>query len=719
MIISNGLPELLAPAGDMKALVGAIEAGADAVYVGGKKFGARAFAKNFDDEELKTAVELCHSRGVRLYVTVNTLIYQKELADALSYVGMLSDIGVDALIVCDLGLIKLIREKYPHMELHASTQMGIHNSIGADEAYSLGCKRVVIARECSFEDIKSITEKCKAEVEIFIHGALCVCHSGQCLFSSLVGGRSGNRGECAQPCRLPFGKGNYPLSLKDLTLASHVRELLKAGVASLKIEGRMKSFEYVSTVTSIFRQLLDEKRDATEWELERLERAFSRGGFTDGYFKGKTESGMTGVRTEEAKQISRELKMDEPSLQKLTISASAKFKKDAPCELALWVTIKPRYNSYNDTEICISASASGRVPTEAINSPLDEQSLKARLCKMGNTPFSLLPDNISIELDEGLNLSPSEINSLRREAAEKLQRLLLFPLSKEKKELISVNPLKSDQTNAFNSLFEKNSVRADFSGKMILSFRDLKLLRRLLAQKSRLIASAYRIFIPLVSFSELGRSERADIVSLVGADRLGVILPPVIAESELSEVLRFAKNAAAEGIKCCLAGNIGHLPLCRRLFASALADIRLNVFNPSTLSALRELGIDFAIPSAELTLSQAKDIGGFLFAMGRIPLMLTERCFIKESLGCRRCDSSQLIDRRGARFPIMREYKHRNIIMNSAMTYMGDKRGDIDGAGLGVYISFTTEDYEKAKSLADSFLSEKELKTEIRRVGKR
>lgn len=234
------LPELLAPAGSFEALVAAVEAGADAVYIGAKRFGARAYAKNFDTGEISRALSYCRLWGVRLYVTLNTLITDREMDEAIELACELYKIGVDALIVADLGLIREIRRRLPDFELHASTQMSVHNTKGADEAYRLGCARVVPARELSQDNIRKITENSPAEVEVFLHGALCVSFSGQCLFSSLVGGRSGNCGECAQPCRLPYN-GKYPLSLSDLSLAAHIPELIELGVSSLKIEGRMKS----------------------------------------------------------------------------------------------------------------------------------------------------------------------------------------------------------------------------------------------------------------------------------------------------------------------------------------------------------------------------------------------------------------------------------------------------------------------------------------------
>ena len=251
MFRKNTLPELLSPAGDIDCLYAAVAAGADAVYVGGKRFGARAFAKNFDILELALAVEYCHLHGVKLYVTVNTLIEDKEMAEAVAYGAELYRIGVDALIVADVGLIRALRRYVPDLELHASTQLSAHSTSGVEASASLGVSRAVVARELSLTDIKSVVESSSLEIEVFLHGALCVCHSGQCLFSSIVGGRSGNRGECAQPCRLPYNGGKYPLSLKDLALCDHIPALIESGVASLKIEGRMKSPDYVYTVTSI------------------------------------------------------------------------------------------------------------------------------------------------------------------------------------------------------------------------------------------------------------------------------------------------------------------------------------------------------------------------------------------------------------------------------------------------------------------------------------
>ncbi len=298
------LPEVLSPAGNFEVLRAAVYAGADAVYIGGTQFNARMNAKNFDRNAIKEAVEFCHERGVRLYVTLNTLIYDRQLKEAMEFVGFLYNTGVDALIVADLGFAKLIREYYPEMRLHASTQCTGHNAEAAEYLSKLGFSRMVCARELSGENIKKLTQSSPIEIEAFVHGALCVSQSGQCLMSSIIGGRSGNRGECAQPCRLPYN-GRYPLSLKDNCLAAYVTKLIDMGVSALKIEGRMKSPDYVYTAVSLYSRLVDERRNATYQEIGDLMKVFSRQGFTDGYFTGRIDEKMLGVRTGSDKDASR------------------------------------------------------------------------------------------------------------------------------------------------------------------------------------------------------------------------------------------------------------------------------------------------------------------------------------------------------------------------------------------------------------------------------
>ena len=673
------LPELLAPAGSFECLIAAIKGGADAIYIGGKRFGARAYAKNFDIEEIERAVRYAHLKGRKIYVTLNTLILDKEMPDVLEYARELYAVGVDALIIADLGAIRVIREHLPDLELHASTQMSAHNSLGADMAYDLGSTRVVLARELSGENIKRVTEKCKPEIEVFLHGALCVCHSGQCLFSSMVGGRSGNRGECAQPCRLPYnGENSYPLSLTDLSLANHIRELCDSGVASLKIEGRMKSPDYVYTVTSIYRRLLDEYREANENENQALRAAFSRGGFTDKYFTGKIFDKMTGTRGEEDKEISRrEASGESFEIERTKVSAKAEFCLGKPSRLTLISKEK-------------TVTVEGAVPRAAENSPLTEDDLKARLSKMGATFLTLSPEDIDLDLEDGINLSPAEINALRRDGAEKFESA--------RRTLPAPRELRLPQRE-YNLAKAKASAlflnRESFIGAI---------------QKHPMVEEIDCLFLPLFTLEPNDIKEYG----------CGAYIPPIIMEDELQFVREKLQKAKKEGLLYALVGNIGHLSLVKEFDLVPFGDFRLNVMNAYTKEAYRDLGIKDIILSPELTLPQARDIGGYTIHMGRIPLMLTERCFVKENFGCQKCNKAHLEDRMGERFPIIREFEHRNLILNSRLTYMGDKLRDLMAARLteGHFI-FSVESPDEIIKLLFAYYKHEPLPYEVRRLGKR
>ncbi len=672
------LPELLSPAGTFECLVAAVSGGADAVYVGGKSFGARAFAGNFDEEELKKAVIYCHLHGVRLYVTVNTLLSDAEISDALAFSERLYLMGVDALIVADLGLVRELRERLPDMELHASTQMSVHNTAGADAAFSLGCRRVVLARELSRDSISAVTAVCKPEVEVFIHGAICVSTSGQCLFSSLVGGRSGNRGECAQPCRLPYGKG-YPLSMSDMSLAGHVRELIESGVASLKIEGRMKSPDYVYRVTKIYRRLLDEGRNATAEEHGELKRVFSRGGFTDGYFLGKPQSGgMIGIRSEADKAMTRQTEGGVYTPTRVEIFAHCRIKTGENATLSLILPGKG--------EVC----AVGPVPEAAKSSPLSESDVRARLSKMGNTFFLLPEENVSLELDGGLNLAPSVINALRREATQLLESTLAGSRAVGSPEKSGSMP----QGNGFlarrTALFFSPKALEELDAIGGREFFDLA-------------------FLPLWRLKEYsGRVE-------------GVYLPPTVSESEWGEIRPMLTEARERGVEYALVGNIGHIEICKELGFKLVGDFRLNVYGEYARRALSELGVSDCVLSAELTAAAVRRLGGRAILYGRIPLMLTERCFIKDNFGCDRCSEVGITDRKGVTFPIIREYGHRNIILNSAVTYMGDRMKELSGAReVRGHFIFTTESGGRIAEVIAAFKRSEPLRgAQIRRMGRR
>ncbi len=666
------LPELLAPAGDMQCLYAAVKGGADAVYVGGRSFGARAFAKNFDIDELSYAVRYCHIHGVKLYVTVNTLVYDREMRELSDYAAQLWKIGVDAVITADLGVISEIKRRVPNLPIHASTQMSVHNTYGANEATRLGCERVVLARELSYSNIVSVTEKCGIETEVFLHGALCVCHSGQCLFSSLVGGRSGNRGECAQPCRLPYGS-RYPLSLSDLSLANHIKELISSGVASLKIEGRMKSPEYVYTVTRVYRNLLDQGRNASKQEENQLRQIFSRGDFTDGYFTGNKFKAMTGVRSDIDKENSKQIQPMEFSPEKVRVKAEVLMRLGKPSEMTLIMN--------NGRRVTVS----GAVPEGAINSPLAEDEVKARLSKMGATVLSLAPEDINLTLDVGINLPPSAVNSLRRNAAEAL-------VSCERKGEIA------------DFIAEKAARDASCELNSAL-FLDVNVYKEYVCENHRSPGSFDIVFLPIESYIP---------------DANGVYIPPVITDEETDEIVSLIKKAKNQGARYALVGNIGHVSFVREAGLIPIGDFRLNVTNSYSKAEYKKIGIERIILSPEITLPMARDIGGGEIVYGRIPLMLTERCFIKENFGCERCGNASLEDRTGVKFPLMREYGHRNLILNSRPTYMGDKKHDLKEAGIShSHFIFSTETAKEAELIILKYMRGASLEYDIRRIGKR
>lgn len=666
----TNLPELLSPAGSYEALLAAVRGGADAVYLGGKSYGARAFADNFDTEELSRAVRYAHLHGVRVYVTVNTLLFDREMDECMAYVKTLYRLGADAIICADLGLIRRIRHELPDMEIHASTQVSIHNVEGANALAKMGIARVVVARELSEGDICEIVEKADAEVEAFVHGALCVCHSGQCLFSSIVGGRSGNRGECAQPCRLPYnGKENYPLSLCDLSLARHIRALVLSGVASLKIEGRMKSAEYVFGVTSIYRRLLDECRDATREEEKRLESLFSRGGkFTDAYFTGRLEQPMTGVRTEADKAASRAAEPYKAEPMRHAVRAKAKFVLGEPSELTLYDEKK-------------SVTAYGEIPSVAQNAPLNIDDLQTRLCKMGATFLLLNKNDIEIELDGGVNLSPSAINALRRAAAEKFEDAAR-PEPPQIAEL-AIEPLMYDrQAQPFKSavFYKKETLRA----------LDAGALRTLDA-----------VLLPLFSHED-------------GIGANGVLMPPVIFPHEWEEAVSRLRELKGK-IRYVMVDNISQIELVLSLGFEVLGGMRLNITNAYTRDYYRSRGVQHQMLSPELTPSRIRDIGGGVLIYGRIPLMITERCFVREVGGCQRCGSFELCDRRGARFPVLREFKHRSLIFNSIPTYMGDKREQLRSVGME-HMIFSVESADEVRRILRANMRGEELPFAVRRI---
>lgn len=403
--------EILAPCGGAESLTAAVNSGANAVYLGETAFSARRNAENFTPEQLREAVRLCHLSGVKVHVALNTLVFDTELAKLEKTVEMIADCGVDAVIVQDFGVAKTIK-KIADIPLHASTQMTVTSVSGAEMAKEAGFSRVVLAREMSLKEIERVVKSVDIETEIFVHGAICVCLSGQCYMSAMLGGRSGNRGLCAQPCRLNFtcDKRENVLSLKDLSLIPHLREIEKIGVASVKIEGRMKRPEYVAAaVTACRKALAGETPD-----MENLRAVFSRSGFTDSYYNGTFEK-MQGVRTKEdvtaAPKAINELKqLYKDVYKRYSVDISAEIHDGQPSEC---------------TAECsgVSVTVTGGVPQQAINKPSTAEDIAARLSKLGGTVFE--PGKVSCNIDSGLILSASAVNSLRRDVIDKLSEKII------------------------------------------------------------------------------------------------------------------------------------------------------------------------------------------------------------------------------------------------------------------------------------------------------
>ncbi len=661
------LPELLCPAGDMRSLEAAIEGGADAVYFGGADFNARKNARNFDADEMREAVKTAHAYGVKAYVTQNTLCYDREMKAYLSAAESAILAGADALIVADMGGAWEIKKRFPECELHASTQMSGHNLDAARKMAEMGFSRMVLAREASYEDIKFFTENSPIEAEVFVHGALCVCHSGQCLFSSVVGGRSGNRGECAQPCRLPYS-GGYPLSLKDSSLAIHIPRLIECGVASLKIEGRMKSPEYVRDVAKIYRRLLDEKREATREEMTELAEIFSRGGFTDGYFTGRIDKSMLGVRSEDDKKSTRALKPFEGLTRKIPVSVKAEILRGKPCKMTV---------STGERAV---EHVSDIVPMEALNAPLSFDTVKKQLTKLGATAYEAT--EFELALDEGLMIPVSVLNRLRREALERLESFgekVIEKVSDLDEDVPVGAPIKA-RTAVFYSA-EQIPIAAK-------EFFDI-------------------IFLPLHKYNgETG----------------GVAVPPVIFDRERPQVESMLKKAREQGAEYALVGNIGHIELVKKYGFKLCGDIRLNLFNNQSAARVEALGFESFVVSPELSLSQTRDIGGarLVTVYGRLPLMLLEKCVGKELGGCGKCEKgrTELVDRRGAKFPVLREWKHRSVIYNSLPTSMSDKQDLLAKNGIeGLHFIFSTESREECERVISAFVSGSALACPVRRLG--
>ncbi|MBP3494214.1 MAG: U32 family peptidase [Oscillospiraceae bacterium] len=678
------MAEILSPAGSWESMVAAVQNGADAVYMGVGTFNARRSAKNFSPEDFGAAVRYCHLRGVKVYLTLNTLLSDRELDEAADLLRHASSCGADAVLVQDWGVLTLAQEVAPELPVHASTQMSLMSLGGANKAAQLGMERVVLAREMSRDEIGEVCRGCDAEVETFAHGALCMCYSGQCAMSALIGQRSGNRGRCAQPCRLPYGvnepaKKQYPLSLKDANLSSYLQEMEGMGVACLKLEGRMKRPEYVAVVTDIYRRLADEKRKPTAQEQQMLYDAFSRSGFTDWYYQGKKGSGMFGTRPENI-----------PEPKDLFAAAKAGYEKEdkRTVGVAMHCTVRsgaPATLTVTAGDECVTVS--GSVPEAARNRALTDDELRTRLSKTGGTVFT--PTEISVELDEGLMLSASAINALRREALELLTAQLEHRGEGVRKNYDAA-PLPDAPQNGEKLGFTCSIAKPE------------QLTEELVA------CGLEMIYIPLELL------DKVDLAPYADRTRFCAVLPRVFRTADEEKFRRILTDTPY--LSAVAVNNLGHLPIVEGLELEIRGDFGMNVFNSRSLLFLREQGLQSATVSFELRHSQIRDLRKYLpceaIVYGRLPLMVMENCVIHNNVGCSCENDNYLSDRTGARFPLLRVYGCRNEIQNSRTLFLADK-DDYRRAGLRwARLRFTTETPQQCLTVLRRYLGENDYTPE-------
>ncbi|MDE6502341.1 MAG: U32 family peptidase [Ruminococcus sp.] len=639
--------EILAPAGSMETLCTALRSGADAVYIGGKRFSARNSATNFDDNEIVKAVRECHRYGAKIYLAVNTIISDEEAEDFCEYIKFSANAGVDAYIIQDWGGAELIKKCVPDAVLHASTQMSVHTAEGADFLKSLGWKRVVPARELDKKTIEKI-HGTGIETEIFVHGALCMSVSGQCYMSAIMGSRSANRGCCGQACRLPFsssGNRNFSaLSLKDLSLIPCINEL--SGVNSLKIEGRMKRPEYVASAVHELRKTIDGQSP----DMNFLKGIFSRNGFTDGYFTGKREK-MFGVREKEDVVSAQSLLPKVHEIYRherkvFTVDFHAVIKNNTPVE------ITAKCNN-------ISVKTIGDIPEIAQNRPTDMESLKKQLSKLGDTVFSI--GEVTADIDNGLIVSAGKINELRREITEKLTESIISVNTPhititDYKPVFSEKPAPSDKVKirTFCRTVEQVHIAIDISEYVILS--------------------------PSLSLSETCLTEISEYKDKI------ILSPPRFIADEEKTVSRLAYIKEKYGINRLICNTPDCIAIGKKLGFRLHGNFTLNIFNSFSAEYMETIGLEDFIFSPEAKLQQINNIHTDLpmgvLVYGKIPLMLTRNCPIKNEVGCKKC-SGHITDRTGRNFPVVCSPDYVEIL-NPDCLYMYDRLESFRNISFGV-----------------------------------
>ncbi len=669
-MLENQKGEILSPVGSKEMLYAAVRSGADAVYLGAKDFSARRNAENFDAFELSDVVKYCHIRNVKVYLTLNILIKDGEFSDAVALATNAYNAGVDGVIVQDLGLAEFLHNALPDLPLHASTQMSIHSPASLPLLKELGFKQVVVAREMPFEDLKNFcreAERFDITVEVFVHGALCMSVSGQCLLSAFLGSRSGNRGLCAGPCRLPFKTENgtgYDLSLKDLSLIDYIPQLYKIGVRSFKIEGRMKRPEYVAAATKACKDALINGVIDTELK-QTLGNVFSRSGFTAGYLENKLGREMFGIRTkadvvsaDKAFPILHELYRREN--QNVKVSVTAKIKENQPITLTL-----------SDGQH--TATATDDIPQKAQKKALTYDDALINLTKFGDTPY--FADDTEISIDDGLFVPVSVLNNLRRSACELLDTKRAA-ITRQKAEIPFIPSLlpqdKTKTPDIVIRLEHHRQIPTDLSG----------------------IKS---VIVPL----EKDFEKIDGIINIVDIPR------GIISEKQIENRLITYKQ---KGFDSCLCGTLSAVEIAKKTGFNIIADTGLNIHNSCSAKVIKELGAKAVILSSELTVDAIKNLASpipkGIITYGNIPLMLFKNCPIKNGKSCSECNQTGfLTDRLGIKFPVRCRMGYSELL-NSVPLWLGDKQNDLSSLDFQV-LYFTNETAEQISHVIARFKNSK------------
>ena len=673
--------ELLSPAGSMEALKAAVQNGANAVYLGCGSFNARQSAKNFTIQTLSEAVKYCHVRGVQVHLTLNTLVSDREMDACAELIRQAASAGVDAFIVQDLGVVQLCRQVAPGTPIHGSTQMTIHSLPGVLLCAAWGMTRVVLSRELSREEIRYICDNSPIEIEVFAHGALCMCYSGQCYLSAAIGGRSGNRGRCAQPCRLPYGFGRcehkHPLSLKDNCLVHYVRDLEAMGVASLKLEGRMKKPEYVATITRVYRQALDEGNVTRAME-QALHTAFNRQGFTDGYYAGDIGPQMFGIREEKGEdaQWAKAARESYEAVENGLVPV--KFRATITEHRSELIVRDP------DGNVC---KAKGEAPQMARTRPLLAEDLAARLSKTGGTPFRCA--DVECRIEPGMTLSAAAINAMRRDVLTQLMAVRARRASPELGKPRKVRDVFGRR--------EEPGLTVQITTREQLTGRLLKMMPQLIYVPLHLVTMEPEYFQYLVREGQ----------------NIAVVLPRIVHDGELDGLKQELRLARSIGIRDALVGNLGLLIPVRECGLHIRGDFGLNIYNSRALEQCRQLELASAALSFEMTLPQIRDVSKLvdteLLVYGRMPLMVTENCIMKNRTGACVCQQGpqKLVDRTGAEFPIIKDGRScRSVLLNGKKLSLLDRREDLSRLGLwGLRLYFTTENTREVDRVLRDFVN--------------